>query len=138
MLMQVGDSSKVTIQPEDGYGLYNQELVHEIPRDQFPPEEKIEPGMTFQTEGPQGPITINVVEVKGDESVTVDLNHPLAGQQLTFDVKIVDIRQPSREEIAELSDGCGCGCGSDGHDSCGPDCGCGAENEEKSGGCGCC
>jgi FKBP-type peptidyl-prolyl cis-trans isomerase SlyD len=137
--MKVGDAAKVTVAPEEAYGPYMQDLVHEIPRDQFPPEEQIEPGMNFQTEGPHGPLTINVIAVKGDESVTVDLNHPLAGKTLIFDVKIAEIREASAEEIEEAltaDDGCGCGCGSESQGgACGSDCGCGSDS--KSGSCGC-
>ena len=135
MGMKAGDTSKVTVEPEDGYGSYSKELVHEIPRNEFPAKEKIEPGMTFETEGPQGRVIIRVTEVNGDESVTVDLNHPLAGKQLIFDVKIVDVREPSQEEIAQLTAGCACGSAS--QDACGPDCGCGSNDQSQSGGCGC-
>ncbi len=137
MAMKVGESSKVTIEPEDGYGTFNQELIQEIPRDQFPPEEKLEAGMSFQTEGPQGPLMINIVEVKGDESVTIDLNHPLAGKTLVFDVKIVEAREANSEEIARLT-AAGCGCGSESQAaSCGTDCACAADGQDKGGGCGC-
>lgn len=138
MGMKAGDTSTITVEPEDGYGPFDQELVHEIPRDEFPPEEKVEPGMTFETEGPHGPIMITVIGVKGDESVTVDLNHPLAGKQLIFNIKIVEIREPSQEEIDQLTAASGCACGSDSQGSCGSACGCASDDQPREGGCGCC
>ena len=70
---------------------------------------------------------VTVVEVN-DEQVTVDANHPLAGETLYFDVEIVDVRDATPEELESLNQpSCGCGCGGDDDDDC--DCG--------SGGCGC-
>jgi len=132
--MKTGESSKITVEPEEAYGPLNQELVQEISRDQFPADENLEPGMTFQAQGPQGPIMITVTEVKDDGTVTIDMNHPLAGKQLIFDIKVVEVRKPNNEELAQLAGGCGCGCGSgEQNDS---SCGCGT-GDQKSCGSGC-
>lgn len=126
--MVAGDKSTIVIEPEDGYGAVNENLFQEIPREQFPADTEIEPGMTFQAQGPQGPVLIKVDAIKEDK-VVVDLNHPLAGEQLHFDVKVVEVREPSAEELAQLEQqqaaGCGCGCGTEEQSDCG------------SGGCGC-
>ena len=83
--------------------------------------------MTFQAHGPQGPVLLNIKEVKDDNVVTVDLNHPLAGKELHFDVKVVEVRDPSAEELAQLEQqaaGCGCGCGTAETSNCGSGCNC--------------
>ncbi|OGQ96940.1 MAG: hypothetical protein A2521_11770 [Deltaproteobacteria bacterium RIFOXYD12_FULL_57_12] len=134
MGMVAGDSARITVEPEDGYGERQDELLMEVPRDQFPDDEEIEAGMVFETEGPHGPVTIVIDSVNANDTVTVNLNHPLAGQRLFFDVKVVEVRDPSVEELAALeeTDGCDCGC-EDGDDACG----CGGDDKKPAGGCGC-
>ena len=129
MGMKAGDSSQITVEPEEAYGPLNQELVQEISMDQFPTDEKIEPGMTFQAQGPQGPIMITVKEVKDNDVVTIDMNHPLAGKQLVFEIKVVEIREPKADELARLAGGCGCGAG----EQEGSSCGCGTGDQKNCG-----
>lgn len=114
-----GDTLQVTVEPDEAYGQPREDLVQELPKTQFPDDVEIEPGMTFQAQGPNGPLMINVVEVQ-DENVKVDLNHPLAGKTLQFDVTINEVRQPTEAEMNEVvqscateSEGCapGCSCG---------------------------
>ena len=135
----VGFESQIVVEPEEGYGLVNENLFQEVPKDQFPADCEIEPGMTFQAQGPHGPVLLNIKEVKDDTTIVVDLNHPLAGEQLHFDVKVVEVREPSSEELEELEkmavSGCGCGtteqssCGcadeNTGQSNCGSSCDCG-------------
>ena len=125
---EVGYESKIIVDPDEGYGLINENLVHEIPRSEFPKDEKIEEGMTFQAQAAHGPVLIRVKSVNDNDTVTVDLNHPLAGEQLHFDVKVVEVREPSAEELKQIemmAAGCGCGCGVEDKDSCGSGCSCG-------------
>lgn len=123
-----GHESKVVVEPEEGYGQVNENLFQEIPRDQFPADCEVEPGMTFQAQGPQGPVMLSIKEVKDGNMVIVDLNHPLAGKQLHFDVKVVEVREPTAEELAQLEQqaaaGCGCGCGTEEPSNCGSGCNC--------------
>ncbi|MFC1840119.1 peptidylprolyl isomerase [Thermodesulfobacteriota bacterium] len=128
MGMSVGDSVKISVEPENGYGSINPELFQEVKRDQFPPDLELKPGMTFQSQGPQGPMIINIKELKGEDMVVIDLNHPLAGKKLNFDIDIVEIRDLTPEETAALSSGCasGCDCGTEQQGDCGSD-GCGSE-----------
>ena len=95
-----GDKLNVTVQPGDGYGEFNKELVQTVPRDVFEGVESIEPGMQFQTssEGGSGGETITVVSVENDE-VTIDGNHPLAGETLHFAVDIIEVREATAEEL---------------------------------------
>ncbi len=95
-----GDKLNVTVQPGDGYGEFNKELVQTVPSDVFEGVESIEPGMQFQTsnEGGSGGEAITVVSVENDE-VTIDGNHPLAGETLHFAVDIIEVREATAEEL---------------------------------------
>jgi FKBP-type peptidyl-prolyl cis-trans isomerase SlyD len=124
MGMTVGDSLKVSFEPEDAYGQVNPELFQEVPRNQFPGDMELQPGMTFQTQGPQGPMVINIKEIKDENTVVIDLNHPLTGKKLHFDVNIVEVREPTAEELSGLSSGCNCDCSAEGQAGCGTKGGC--------------
>jgi FKBP-type peptidyl-prolyl cis-trans isomerase SlyD len=126
-----GDSDKLVIEPEDAYGPVKDDLFQDIPKDQFPADVEIKPGMAFEAQGPQGPFMITVTKVNDNDTVTIDLNHPMAGKQLHFDVNVVEVREPSAEELAQVAAragaGCGCGCVSEdtGADASGSGCNCG-------------
>ena len=95
-----GDEISVSVSPEEAYGERNDVMVQVVPQDMFEAGQTIEVGMQFHAESPEGDmITVTVTEVEG-ENVTVDGNHPLAGLNLNFDVKIVDVRPATEEEIA--------------------------------------
>ncbi|MEW5757191.1 MAG: peptidylprolyl isomerase [Pseudomonadota bacterium] len=106
----VGDSLQVHITPADAYGEKNEELVHTVPRDMFETDTEIQVGMQFHAQSTSGQMmVVTVVEVSADE-ITVDGNHPLAGVPLNFDVKVVDVRDATAEEIAHghvHAGGCG-------------------------------
>ncbi len=128
--MSAGDSSRITVEPEDAYGPVSKDMFHEIPRGQFPDDVKVEPGMTFHAQGPHGQIVMSVTELKDNDVVVVDLNHPLAGQQLFFDVNIVEVREASAKELSQAQrvqqeESGGCACGSTDQSGCGPGCSCG-------------
>lgn len=110
MGMSAGDNAKISVEPEEAYGRINPDLFQEVKRSQFPADLEIKPGMAFQSQGPQGPMVINVSEIKDENTVIINLNHPLAGKRLHFDVNIVEVRDLTPEEAASLSSGCGCGC----------------------------
>lgn len=95
---QQGDQAEVSVEPGDGYGEVNEELVQPVPLSAFEGVEKIEPGMQFQAQTPGGPQIVRVVKVE-DENVVIDANHPLAGQTLHFDVEVVETREPTEEEV---------------------------------------
>ena len=94
-----GDNFSVSIQPEDGYGIVNEDLVQTVPHSAFEGVETIEPGMQFEARG-EGDHTqlITVTEV-GEDGVTVDGNHPLAGQVLNFVGSITEVRAATEEEL---------------------------------------
>jgi FKBP-type peptidyl-prolyl cis-trans isomerase SlyD len=94
---QVGDTLKVEVKPEEGYGPRNDALVQEVPRTAFQGVDRIEPGMQFHANSERGPLLVTVVDV-ADDKVRIDGNHPLAGKTLHFDVKVADVREASEEE----------------------------------------
>ena len=92
--MKTGESKQVTVAPEQGYGLVNPQAIQEVPIDKIPPEAR-KVGMQLQGKDAQGRmVTPRVAEVK-EQVVVLDFNHPLAGETLYFDVKILDIKAPS-------------------------------------------
>ena len=94
-----GDQITVTIPPEQAYGLQDPKMVQVVPRSAFQGAPTITPGMQFQGKTQAGPRVITVTKVEGD-NITIDANHPLAGQTLNFDVKIVDVRDATQEELS--------------------------------------
>ncbi|MFW5796259.1 MAG: FKBP-type peptidyl-prolyl cis-trans isomerase [Alkalispirochaeta sp.] len=95
----VGDTVDATVSPAEGYGERRDELVFSVPRDRLP-EGELELGMQFRAQSQDGQeMVVNLIEV-GDDEVTLDGNHPLAGEDLHFDVTINGIRAASEEEVA--------------------------------------
>ena len=91
--MSEGEEKKVTIPPEQGYGPRSEQAVMEIPKDQLPNDIEPEVGMILQGGTHDGStVRLRVTEVKED-SLTVDANHPLAGQNLNFDLELVEVLQ---------------------------------------------
>ena len=105
--MEPGQSAKLTVEAEEGYGQPRQELFRELPREQFPADAEIEPNMIFEADGPHGPVRFRVESVS-DEVVVANLNHPLAGERLHFDLKVTEVREARAEELEALRDNAGC------------------------------
>lgn len=94
----VGYTDKVAVTPREGYGDYQPGLVIDIPRKSFPSGVDLKSDMKFNTHGENGdPMTVRVIEIRKDV-VTVDGNHPLAGLELIFEVKVLDVRVASNDE----------------------------------------
>jgi len=94
-----GDELSVSIPPEEAYGVRDEARLQEVPREMFPEDVDIEVGMQFHAQNPEGhQIMVTVTRVE-DDSVTVDGNHPLASVHLNFDVRIMDIRDATAEEL---------------------------------------
>ncbi|MCC8153520.1 MAG: FKBP-type peptidyl-prolyl cis-trans isomerase [Tannerellaceae bacterium] len=132
--LEVGDKFNFSLAPADAYGEYNDTHLTELPKNIFEVEGKFDdevikegnivPMMDSNGNRLQG----SVMEVK-DDVVLMDFNHPLAGKTLHFSGEVLDVHEPTAEEIAAMNSSCGCGgdCG----DGCGDDCG------DKGCGCGC-
>ncbi|NNF13482.1 MAG: peptidylprolyl isomerase [Gemmatimonadetes bacterium] len=89
--MTVGDEVSTRIAPEDAYGLRSDELVLDVPSENFPEAAAPAVGDRFEMSTPDGqkiPVTVTAV---ADETVQIDANHPLAGEQLNFDLELVKI-----------------------------------------------
>lgn len=96
---QAGDKLQVTVEPKDGYGERNPELVQQLPRRMFKGLNNLQVGQQLRAQGPDGPQVITVVAMAGD-MVTVDGNHALAGETLKFDVEITEVRAATAEEMS--------------------------------------
>ena len=95
---KIGDTCECTVAPGEGYGEYDPTAEQTVKRAAFPPNTKIEAGMSFQTRGRNGqPMPVWVRSVKGDD-VIVTSNHPLAGQSLHFKIEVKDVRRATAEE----------------------------------------
>jgi len=94
-----GDKLAVAVPAEKAYGVRDQALVQQVPRRAFQGGGEIRAGMRFTAQTEHGPRQVVVTRVTGD-MVTVDGNHPLAGQALNFDVEIAEVRAASAEELA--------------------------------------
>jgi FKBP-type peptidyl-prolyl cis-trans isomerase SlyD len=93
-----GDRIEVSIGPEEAYGERNDALQQVVAREAFQGVEDLEVGMQFRAESNAGQQIVTITAIEGDE-VTVDGNHPLAGETLNFDVTVVDVRDASAEEL---------------------------------------
>ncbi len=119
MGMKVAETKKITLAPDKAYGERDESLERSFQRNQMPPDMNPKVGDTVALHTANGhrvPVQIKTVD---DQKVVVDLNHPLAGETLTFDIEVVGI-----SEQPTLASGCGCGCGHHGDHAPHPsDCG---------------
>jgi FKBP-type peptidyl-prolyl cis-trans isomerase SlyD len=93
-----GDTFDITLRPEDAYGEHDSGLVQRINRDEFPPDAGIAVGSEFQVEDEKGLSLVTITEIDEDD-VTIDGNHPLAGETISFKVQVVEIREATDEEL---------------------------------------
>lgn len=89
--MAVGESKSVAIPPDEAYGQRHEQLVQQVPKTALPEDMEPAAGMQLQSQGPDGQVMNLVVTEVADDSITVDANHPLAGQALTFAIELVEI-----------------------------------------------
>ena len=95
----LGDELSVTVGPEEGYGERIEQLTQVVSREIFESIDKIEVGMQFQGQsGDEQPMIITITGIEGD-NVTIDGNHPLAGVNLNFEIKVVEVRDATAEEL---------------------------------------
>jgi FKBP-type peptidyl-prolyl cis-trans isomerase SlyD len=98
---KAGDTLVAIVAPSDAYGEYDAAMLHVVPKSGFQSadgEEGPEVGLQVQLETEQGIVIATVTAVEG-ENVTLDLNHPLAGEELHFEVEIIDVRPATKTEL---------------------------------------
>jgi len=89
--MAPGDDKKVTLPAEEAYGPHREELIHEVGRERLSPEMKVDVGDRLEgTDASGRRLQLTVVDVN-DQAVKLDANHPLAGEDLTFELKLVEV-----------------------------------------------
>jgi FKBP-type peptidyl-prolyl cis-trans isomerase SlyD len=97
---QSGDELNVSVSPDDGYGQRNDALTQVVPKDAFDTADDLEEGQQFHAQTPEGQyVMITVTSIDGDQ-ITIDGNHPLAGVDLNFQVKVLDVRDATDEEVS--------------------------------------
>jgi len=127
MGMTIGEEKQVLVQPADGYGEMNSDLFETLERSAFPADFALELGMGLRMRTETGRTVIAYVHEMSEDKVVMNLNHPLAGKTLQFDVRIADAREATDEDLVGSSCGsCGscdsCGDGGCGNDGCGDGC----------------
>ena len=93
-----GDKFTVTIEPKDAYGEHDDDLLMSANRSQFEEVDELVVGMQFEAEFEDGVRVATIEAIDGDE-ITINGNHPLAGESLTFDIEVVSVRAPTEEEL---------------------------------------
>lgn len=97
---EAGAHLTIILEPADAYGLRDEALIQPVARSAFSGVARLAPGMRFQAQGPDGPRAVTVVEVN-ETHVSVDANHPLAGETLSYAVDILSVREATRAELAK-------------------------------------
>jgi len=135
--LKEGEPFEIRLSKNDAYGDVNEDAIVELPKNVFLvdgkfDDELIAVGNSVPMMSSNGQRLNGLVLEINDEAVKMDFNHPLAGEDLYFAGKVVEVREPSEEELAQVLSGGGCGCGSGG---CSDD-GCGSDHDHNHG-CGC-
>jgi FKBP-type peptidyl-prolyl cis-trans isomerase SlyD len=98
--MQTGEKATISLKAADAYGEYDEENVNTLTKNQFPENVSLTEGMEFvATDNDDGKQSIFYVKEIAGENIVVDFNHPLAGEDLTFDIELTAIRAATKEEI---------------------------------------
>jgi peptidylprolyl isomerase len=108
MGMALNEKKVFTLEPEDAYGPRNAELMQSVPRSEVPPDLDVQVGMIVGLVSQKGNRIPALIVEMNDEQLTLDLNHPLAGETLTFDIEVVGISSTPTQESASCSSGCDC------------------------------
>ncbi len=89
--MEKGEEKTIKLTPEQAYGHPNPQMVQKVPRDKLPKEPEPKPGMMLAFATPDGKQFPAVIKEVNDTEITIDLNHPLAGKNLNFKIKVIEI-----------------------------------------------
>jgi len=96
---KVGDKFIAEVVADEAYGQRQDEFIHVVPKANFNGDGELKPGLQIQIDTNQGMQMAIITKVEGDD-ITIDMNHPLAGMDLVFDIEIIDIRKATEEELA--------------------------------------
>ena len=96
---KVGERRTFTLTPDRAYGERDESGIVQLPQSQFPPDAELEVGMMLVAQVTEGPLPFRILTI-GEENITVDFNHELAGHDLTFSVEVVELRDATEEELA--------------------------------------
>jgi FKBP-type peptidyl-prolyl cis-trans isomerase SlyD len=96
---QAGDELQVSVTPNQAYGERDPAKTQSVPRNMFPADTEIEPGMQFHAQGPNEEMVVVTIAEVAEDNIMVDGNHPLAGVHLNFAVEIIDVRDASEQEL---------------------------------------
>jgi FKBP-type peptidyl-prolyl cis-trans isomerase SlyD len=97
--MGIGDKKAVTVAARDAYGEKDPSALVEVPRSEFPPDIPLETGVQLQVRDEKGGLMDARIEEVGADNIQLNFNHPLAGEDLHFEIVIADLRQPTPEEL---------------------------------------
>jgi FKBP-type peptidyl-prolyl cis-trans isomerase SlyD len=98
--LTIGDKKKIVVSPAEAYGEVNPDLVLSVSNQQFPKGTEIEVGMKFVADLDGGEEAVFTIRSIAGEKVVIDANHDLAGMTLTFDIEVLDVRDPTADELA--------------------------------------
>jgi len=102
--MKVDEEKEFTLKVDEAYGPVRDEMVQEIPRDKLPKDPEPKEGMMLMMQAPTGQQIPAKITKVADDKVTIDINHPLAGKDLTFSVKVVGVNEPEEAKAEEAKD----------------------------------
>jgi peptidylprolyl isomerase/FKBP-type peptidyl-prolyl cis-trans isomerase SlpA len=105
--MEPGDTKTAEVEPEQAYGEHREDMVMEMERDQIPGEVDPEVGQQLQLRLENGQTVPVLITALGEDTVTIDANHPLAGRKLIFDIEVVDVAEGSGSPGGGAGDGDG-------------------------------
>lgn len=97
--MKVGDSKDVVVAPADAYGEFDEQAFMDVPRSAFPQDRAIEEGAELTVRDDSGQARYARIDAIEGDNVTLNFNHPLAGDELHFNVRVVALREPTAEEL---------------------------------------
>ena len=113
MGMALNEKKEFTLAPEDAYGQRDESLTQSFPRAEVPPGMNLQIGMTIGLTTPEGhQVPARIVHLN-DDKLTMDLNHPLAGESLTFEIEVVGINTTPTQTPMACGSGCDCSSGCD-------------------------
>lgn len=98
--MAVGESKDVVVAAKDGYGESDPSEIKDVSKDEFPDEIPLKPGVDLEMKDDEGHLVHGTILEVGEESIKMDFNHPLAGKELHFAVKVVGLREATSEELS--------------------------------------